>query len=58
MITVAICDDSEAMVETMKVSLEEYAKEKERELRIFTFYSGEELVENYSCNYDILFLDL
>lgn len=58
MITVAICDDSKAMVEAVKVSLEEYAKERDRDLRIFTFYSGDELVENYSCNYDILFLDI
>lgn len=58
MITVAICDDSKAMVEAMKVSLEEYAIERERDLRICTFYSGDELVENYSCNYDILFLDI
>lgn len=58
MITVAICDDSKATVEAMKTSLEEYAKERDSDLRIFTFYSGDELVENYSCNYDILFLDI
>ena len=44
MITVAICDDSKAMVEAVKLSLEEYAKERDRELRIFTYYSGDELV--------------
>ena len=58
MITVAVCDDSKTMVEAMKASLEEYANERNKDLRIFTFYSGEELVEKYSCNYDILFLDI
>ena len=53
MITVAICDDSKATVEAMKASLEEYAKERDGDLRIFTFYSGDELVENHSCNYEL-----
>ena len=53
MITVAICNDSKAMVEAMKASLKEYAKERDGDLRIFTFYSGDELVENHSCNYEL-----
>ena len=58
MITVAVCDDSMAMVKSMKENLEEYGKENNHELRIFNFVSGEELLENYSCKYDILFLDI
>lgn len=58
MITVAVCDDSKSMVEAMRENLEEYGKETAHELRIFTFSSGEELLENYNCKYDILFLDI
>ncbi|MBN2920367.1 response regulator transcription factor [[Ruminococcus] gnavus] len=58
MITVAVCDDSKPMVEAMREKLEEYGKETAHELRIFTFSSGEEFLENYSCKYDILFLDI
>lgn len=58
MITVAVCDDSMAIVKAMQEHLKEYGKETNHELRIFTFTSGEELLENYSCKYDILFLDI
>lgn len=58
MITVAVCDDSKAMVESMKSCLEEYGKEIKHELRIFCFDSGGALLDNYSCKYDIVFLDI
>lgn len=58
MITVAVCDDSKAMVESMKSCLEEYGKGIKHELRIFCFDSGEALLDNYSCKYDIVFLDI
>ncbi len=35
MITVAVCDDSMAIVKSMKENLEEYGKESNHELRFF-----------------------
>lgn len=58
MITVAICDDSKPMLESMKTCLEEYGNTINHELHIFSFESGEELLNNYNCRYDIIFLDI
>lgn len=58
MITVAICDDSKPMLESMKACLEEYGNTINHELHIFSFESGEELLNNYNCRYDIIFLDI
>ena len=48
MITVAICDDSKPMLESMKACLEEYGNTINHELHIFSFESGEELLNNYA----------
>lgn len=58
MFTVAVCDDSKLMLESMKAGLEEYAKEKKEEVRVFLFHNGSELLEGYRAKYDILFLDI
>lgn len=58
MITIALCDDSEIMVENLKLFLEEYERESGKEFHIFTFYNGEELLQNFSGKYDIIFLDI
>lgn len=58
MITVAVCDDSKVLVESMETYLKEYGEEMREELKILTFYSGAELLENYNGTYDILFLDI
>lgn len=58
MITVAVCDDSRSMVGNMKKIMEEYGQATGVELRVFTFYSGQELLADYQCRFDILFLDI
>lgn len=58
MITIAVCDDSKNIVENMKKNIEEYQELTGRELRVFTFNNGEELLANYNCKIDILFLDI
>lgn len=58
MITIAVCDDSKNMVGNMKKIMEEYREATGVELRVFTFYSGEELLAEYNCKFDILFLDI
>lgn len=58
MITIAVCDDSKNMVDAMKTYLDEYREKTGKELCVFTFLSGEELLNNYNCKYDIIFLDI
>lgn len=58
MITIAICDDSESVVHQLNSSIQRYAEETEQEITIHKFYSGVELLDKYSENYDILFLDI
>ena len=48
MITIAVCDDSKKMVINMENSLKDYAADTGRELRVFTFYNGEELPVSYT----------
>ena len=58
MITIAICDDSESVVNQLSGSIQRYAEETKQEIVIHKFYSGVELLDKYSENYDILFLDI
>lgn len=58
MITVAICDDSKKIRESMRKSLEEYAVEKQEDIHICVFCNGEELVEQYNEHCDLMFLDI
>ena len=58
MITIAVCDDSEAVVTNLCNMLETYAKEAGQNIKIFKFNSGLNLLEQYTGNYDIVFLDI
>lgn len=58
MIAVAVCDDSNLILESMKKNLEEYAESKNEKIKICLYNSGEELLNNYTAQYDILFLDI
>lgn len=58
MIAVAVCDDSGKTVDSIKENIEEYGKAIQKDIRVFSYYSGEELLESYKCNIDILFLDI
>ncbi|MGL6202006.1 MAG: LytR/AlgR family response regulator transcription factor [Lachnospiraceae bacterium] len=58
MITIAVCDDSEAVVTNLSKMLELYAKEAGQNIKIYKFNSGLKLLEQYTGNYDIIFLDI
>lgn len=58
MITIAVCDDSEAAVLNLSGMFELYAKEAGKDIKIYKFYSGLKLLEQYTGNYDIIFLDI
>ena len=58
MITIAICDDSILMVNSLKTAVKEYAQERNKAIKTLSFTSGIELLKNYTGNYDIIFLDI
>lgn len=58
MTAVAVCDDSKKMTDSIKENIEAYAKASRKEIRVLVYNSGEELLAGYSCNIDILFLDI
>jgi len=58
MITIAVCDDSEAVVNHLSSLLEHYTQETGQDIKIYKFNSGMELLDQYNGNYDIIFLDI
>jgi DNA-binding LytR/AlgR family response regulator len=57
---IAICDDSKEFISYIKGVLQEAIGDKNIELKIYEFMSGEELVRNLDrgINYDLLILDM
>lgn len=58
MIAVAVCDDAPKITDSLKKSIEEYGALKQKEIRVLLYHSGEELLEKYVSEIDILFLDI
>ncbi|BCN29195.1 LytR/AlgR family response regulator transcription factor [Anaeromicropila herbilytica] len=58
MIRVAIVDDEASSVEQLKNFLIQYQKERNEVMNIVTFSDGDEIVENYKAEYDIILLDI
>ena len=57
MIHIAICDDEKHMSDQIKTMTSGFFRKKNREIRLWTFASGEELL-SYNGQIDILFLDI
>lgn len=57
---IAICDDSKEYISYMKDILQEAKRERNIELKIYEYLSGEELVRNLDrgIHYDLLILDM
>lgn len=60
MFTVAVCDNEIVICDKMREFLEHYAKEKNIQMDIMTFLSGEELYEALTGgdSFDLIFLDI
>ena len=58
MYRIAIVEDDKNFIEELKKYLEQYAQEEGQEFEISTFYDGEEILENYVSNYDLILLDI
>lgn len=58
MIDVAICDDNNAMCMIVHKEIERYMDSNSIECRIFSFISGEDLLQTDARKYHIFFLDI
>lgn len=58
MIHIAIVDDDSASIEQLKSYIMQYQREWGEEIIITAFSDGDELVENYKAEYDIILLDV
>lgn len=58
MLHIAIVDDDLNYVTTLKKYLERYSQESEKTIEIAVFYDGDEFVENYRAQFDIILMDV
>lgn len=58
MLRVAIVDDDKAYAMEMIEFLERYGKESRQSVQARWFQDGEDIIEEYKCNFDIIFLDV
>lgn len=55
---IAICDDEDTLICQLKDHLNQYADETNKEFCFFTFHDGSELLQEYSPDFDLIFLDI
>ena len=58
MIKIAICDDERRFVDQIRDILEECCEEIGQMVYIEGFYDGRMLLDQYSCQFDVVFLDI
>lgn len=58
MIRIAVVDDDPISVNQLKDYLLQYQKEQSQPMDITTYADGDEIVENYKAEYDIILLDI
>lgn len=58
MIKIAVAEDEDSCVETVKEFIADYSKEKGILIDIDIFHNGEQLVFNYQPDYDIILMDI
>lgn len=58
MIKIAICDDERRFVDQIRDILKEYCEEIGQMVYIEGFYDGRMLLDQYRCQFDVIFLDI
>ena len=58
MITIAIVEDEEAYAKQLTEYIEKYQQESGRRFRVIRFTDGDEIVEKYTGEYDIILMDI
>ena len=58
MITIAIVEDEEAYAKQLTEYIEQYQQESGKRFRVIRFTDGDEIVEKYTGEYDIILMDI
>lgn len=58
MVHVAIVEDEEVYIQQLKNYMEQFQKETEQEMKLSFFTDGDEIVEKYTADYDIILMDI
>ena len=58
MIRIAIVEDDKNYAETLTKYIGRYEQESGHRVQIFTFRDGEDIIEDYKANYDIILMDI
>lgn len=58
MITIAIVEDEEAYAKQLTEYIEKYQRESGKSIRVIRFSDGDEIVEKYTGEYDIILMDI
>ncbi len=58
MIKIAIVEDDKNYAETLKRYIKRYEEESEQRFSVVHFEDGEDIIENYSADYDIILMDV
>lgn len=58
MLHIAICDDEQHFTDQLRLLLEKYADDTQKQMKITIFQDGSELVANYDTSIDLIFLDI
>lgn len=58
MIQIAIVEDDKKQAETLQKYIERYEAECGQRFSVYIFEDGEDIVENYSGNYDVILMDI
>ena len=58
MINVALVEDDESYAETLKNYLKQFEQERGEKIRVTAFSDGEDIIENYKADYDIILMDI
>lgn len=58
MIRIAIVDDDSTSIELLKSYMMQYQRERGEEMSVTAFSDGDELVENYKAEFDMILLDI
>ena len=58
MITIAIVEDEEAYAKQLTEYIEKYQQESGKRFKVIRFRDGDEIVEKYTGEYDIILMDI
>lgn len=58
MIRIAIVEDETAYAQTLRAYLDRYATESGRQFAVTVYTDGEDIVDNYRAEFDIILMDI